>query len=110
MTKPYEKGDIWVTKYDETIKDTYGNKYVHSAVLSSCGYQEHDFGRLTYLLNGKYNHLDMTIAYDVDSDRTYCSGYIQITVDGEIIYTSPEITSNTKPVHVSLDLEKDANM
>ena len=113
-TKPYVKGS-WALKYDETVEDTYGNVYVHSAVVSSCGSydihgEEYDFGDLTYLINSKYNHLDMTIGYDRNSDITYGNGYVRITVDGKVIYTSPEISCNSKPIRVSLDLGKNANM
>lgn len=115
--KRYEKGS-WAKKVDKTVEDTFGNTYVHSFTIQSCGsiYKgdvKNDFGRITYLLNGKYNHIEMTMAFDVDDDfwqYTRKSGYVRIIADDEVIYISPTIICDTKPQKISLNLDKDVNM
>lgn len=113
----YYKGD-WIWKLDDTITDTYGNTYEHSATIGSSRVSDintreyYDFGRLTYLLNGKYNHIDMSLCFDSDTSVGYIDskGYVQIIVDGEVIYTSSIITNSTNPEYISIDLGDDVNM
>ena len=110
-TKAYETGNSFnIEEYDSKLKDTYGNSYEHSVRLLSCGEGYAGGSYLTYLLNGKYNHFDMTIGYDVDGEYTTRNGYIKILIDEEVVYTSSEIRKNTKPIRVSLDFPKSANM
>jgi NPCBM/NEW2 domain./Immunoglobulin I-set domain. len=99
-----------IQEYDEKLTDTYGNSYVHSVRLRSHGETHGGGSSITYLVNSKYNYIDLTIAYDRNDGYTNRKGYVKILVDGKVIYTSSEITNNSKPIHISRSIGENANM
>ena len=89
--------DFYSVRTDK-LTDNYGNSY-SSAIYSSVS------GTRTYqtLLNMKYSRFKATlyVPKGCSSDRT---AKIIIKTDGKTVYSSPEITKTTAPVHVDVDI------
>lgn len=80
----------------ENMTDTYGNMYTDALCFSYRG------GNTTFNAERNYSRFKCIIAMKQGENN---SGYIQIeTDDGNIVYTSPEITSLTEPIVVDVPI------
>lgn len=84
--------------FNETLTDVYGNTYSGAIKFLGYGYREH-----TYLINGKYNHIRGTLAYEY-GEYTKGRGHLEIYSDGNLIYTSPIIGDDTEPFDFDVTL------
>ena len=91
------------------IKDTMGNKY-NTGILS---FADHINGRWsggeTYWvwdIGGKYNKLTATgiIREEDKGDSLNLSGLVKIYGDGRLLYEKNNITSNTKPYYINVNI------
>jgi hypothetical protein len=64
---------------------------------------------IEYALNKNYERLTGKVGVD-DSSGVTATGNLLIYVDGKLKYTSPELTRDSKPIDVDLDLIGAANM
>lgn len=79
------------------LTDNYGNRY------SSAIDNDYLNTNLEYLLNMKYSHFKGTL-YVPEGQTSDRSVYLQIIADGNIIYTSPEMTRASYPVDIDVNL------
>lgn len=99
-----------VQDINATLNDNFGNSYSNSACLTA---EEAAFsgsldsvGKLEYLINGSYNRISGTLAYWGDVYRDYRRGesHLEIYSDDVLVYTSPTITEDSKPVYFEAKL------
>lgn len=90
-----------LSKSNETT-DNYGNTY-NSAYRIKRNDDWHGSGNFVTLLNQKYSRFKGTF-YVPQGTSTNESVIIEIILDGQTIYKSPEITKTSKPISVDLDV------
>ena len=81
--------------FNDSIKDTYGNAYGKSILFDSNGYF------ITYNIGREYSYFKCDVAM-WEGHNGECS--LQIIADGEIIYTSKEITNMTEAFIVDIPI------
>ena len=86
-----------VFKTDE-LKDNYGNHYSSAISNEWLNYN------MEYLLNMKYSHFKGTL-YVPEGQTSDDSAYLQIIADGNVIYTSPDMTRASYPVDVDVNVQ-----
>lgn len=93
--------DQWTNySYDchfATVKDSYGNTYANALYA----YPDTE---VTYSLENKYDNLKLVLAA-FEGGSPDAIGVITIKCDGEVIYTSPEISILTKPFHIDIPIK-----
>ncbi len=81
----------------DSIKDTYGNIYGNALV-----FEYHD-NFTTFNANREYSHFKCTVAMQHGYNG---KGSLQIKADGNIIYTSTEITNMTEPFEIDIPINQ----
>jgi len=79
-----------------TMQDNFGTSYAHSLYS--------DGGYITYLLNGSYSTLSLTVALPYDDRATDYHGDLRIYADDTLIYSSGNITSGSTVQPIVLDV------
>lgn len=82
----------------DALTDNYGNSY--SSAIKSCG---NDTRTYQTLLNMKYSRFKATLYVPKGCSSDNIAKII-IKTDGKTVYSSPEITKTTAPVHVDVDI------
>ncbi len=77
------------------LTDNYGNSYSRGI--------NHQFGKLEFLLNMKYEKFKGTL-YIPEGVTTEATGLLRIIADGKTIYTSPEMTRTSAPVPIDVNV------
>lgn len=95
--------DIWGKWNEGTASDPFGNDYT-----SACNYVhikrwDQTKSYVEYRLYGKYSTLTGVIAPHADNDEEKVS-CLQVYVDDELVYTSPEIGRKTDAISFSVDI------
>lgn len=81
----------------DSIKDTYGNVYGSALV-----FEYHD-NFTTFNANRGYSHFKCIVAMQ---DGYNGNGSLQIKTDGNIVYTSSEITNMTEPFEIDIPINQ----
>lgn len=88
-------GDPYDTAAADKLKDNYGNEYSNAIYRYN--------GTFKAILNMQYSHFRCTL-YTPKGASGNDTRKILIKVDGRTIFTSPEITTTSRPVNVDLDI------
>lgn len=80
---------------EENSKDTYGNIYNKTIILTDSG------DGVTFNTNREYSKLKCTLAV---LDENGGGGIIQIESEKKVLYTSKEITSTTEPFEIDISI------
>lgn len=88
--------DSYCYFYD-SLKDTYGNINSKSLVFEYVDYFT------TFNVNREYSYLKCTVAMQ---DGYRGNGALQIKADGNVIYTSSEITNMTEPYEIDIPINQ----
>lgn len=80
------------------LTDNYGNHY-DRAICNDL-----NNNNLEYLLNMKYSNFRGTL-YIPEAVTEDELGYLKIIADGKTIYTSPEMTKSSAPVHINVNVK-----
>lgn len=95
--------DIWGKWNEGTASDPFGNDYTRACNYVHIKRWDQRTSYIEYRLYGKYNTLTGTIAPHADTDEEKVS-CLQVYVDDELVYTSPEIGRKTDAVTFSVDI------
>jgi len=83
-----------------TLVDNYGNRYAEAQYTESLTFRGDAFETL---LNMKYTKFKGTV-YVPEGKVFNGSTQFSIEVDGRIVYTSPEITKTSAPIHLDINI------
>ena len=64
-----------------------------------------DFGSIEYYLAGKYAALSGVLCVSEDCKNIDTTSYFEIYADGELVYTSPEMTQGSLPESFQVDIQ-----
>lgn len=81
----------------ESIKDTYGNVYSNALLIRS------NNGFTTFNAGREYAYLKCIVAMQDDYSG---KGALQVRADGEVIYTSEEMTNMTEPYEIEIPINQ----
>ncbi len=84
----------------DSLTDNYENKYQRAIT----NYWKDGYQNFEYLLNMKYSRFKATLYVPHGTNVCYAPGYLQITADGKTIYTSPEMTTSSRPVEIDVNV------
>lgn len=90
-------------KYDRGLLLNLG--YGGDCVKSNNDNTVESYQNVEYLLNGKYKNFYATLIC-TEGGGNYQNSLVKIYGDGNLLYTSPPITSGTKPLTVDIDVSK----
>ena len=93
------KGEMQIDNFN-TMKDNFGTSYAHSLFM----HDYFDECYVTYLLNGNYSTLNLTVAVPYDNRAAEYFGDLKIYADDQLIYSSEKMTSGSAVQPVLLDI------
>lgn len=95
--------DIWGTWNEGAASDPFGNDYTTACNYVHIKRWDQTKSYVEYRLYGKYSTLTGVIAPHADNDEEKVS-CLQVYVDDELVYTSPEVGRKTDAISFSVDV------
>lgn len=114
---PYQPSvlPVWLTSLDSLTEDQVrassrtayantGEVFAHCITISSIPFGE-KVGSIEYYLAGKYAALSGVLCVSEDCKNIDTTSYFEIYADGELVYTSPEMTQGSLPESFQVDIQ-----
>lgn len=114
---PYQPSvlPVWLTSLDSLTEDQVrasggtayantGDVFAHCITISSIPFGE-KVGSIEYYLAGKYAALSGVLCVSEDCKNIDTTSYFEIYADGELVYTSPEMTQGSLPESFQVDIQ-----
>lgn len=114
---PYQSSvlPVWLTSLDSLTEDQVrasggtayantGEVFAHCITISSIPFGE-KVGSIEYYLAGKYAALSGVLCVSEDCKNIDTTSYFEIYADGELVYTSPEMTQGSLPESFQVDIQ-----
>lgn len=114
---PYQPSvlPVWLTSLDSLTEDQVrasggtayantGEVFAHCITISSIPFGE-KVGSMEYYLAGKYAALSGVLCVSEDCKNIDTTSYFEIYADGELVYTSPEMTQGSLPESFQVDIQ-----
>lgn len=114
---PYQPSvlPVWLTSLDSLTEDqvrasggtayaNIGEVFAHCITISSIPFGE-KVGSIEYYLAGKYAALSGVLCVSEDCKNIDTTSYFEIYADGELVYTSPEMTQGSLPESFQVDIQ-----
>lgn len=106
---------VWLTSLDSLTEDQVrasggtayantGEVFAHCITISSIPFGE-KVGSMEYYLAGKYAALSGVLCVSEDCKNIDTTSYFEIYADGELVYTSPEMTQGSLPESFQVDIQ-----
>lgn len=115
--EPYQPSvlPVWLTSLDSLTEDQVrassgtayantGEVFAHCITFSSIPFGE-KVGSMEYYLAGKYAALSGVLCVSEDCKNIDTTSYFEIFADGELVYTSPEMTQGSLPESFQVDIQ-----
>lgn len=115
--EPYQPSvlPVWLTSLDSLTEDQVrassgtayantGEVFAHCITISSIPFGE-KVGSMEYYLAGKYAALSGVLCVSEDCKNIDTTSYFEIYADGELVYTSPEMTQGSLPESFQVDIQ-----
>lgn len=115
--EPYQPSvlPVWLTSLDSLTEDQVrasggtayantGEVFAHCITISSITFGE-KVGSIEYYLAGKYAALSGVLCVSEDCKNIDTTSYFEIYADGELVYTSPEMTQGSLPESFQVDIQ-----
>ena len=115
--EPYQPSvlPVWLTSLDSLTEDQVrasggtayantGEVFAHCIIISSIPFCE-KVGSMEYYLAGKYAALSGVLCVSEDCKNIDTTSYFEIYADGELVYTSPEMTQGSLPESFQVDIQ-----
>lgn len=115
--EPYQPSvlPVWLTSLDSLTEDQVrasggtayantGEVFAHCITMSSIPFGE-KVGSMEYYLAGKYAALSGVLCVSEDCKNIDTASYFEIYADGELVYTSPEMTQGSLPESFQVDIQ-----
>jgi|GEM_PF-2857358 len=115
--EPYQPSvlPVWLTSLDSLTEDQVrasggtayantGEVFAHCITISSIPFGE-KVGSIECYLAGKYAALSGVLCVSEDCKNIDTTSYFEIYADGELIYTSPEMTQGSLPESFQVDIQ-----
>ena len=115
--EPYQPSvlPVWLTSLDSLTEDQVrasdgtayantGEVFAHCIIISSIPFGE-KVGSMEYYLAGKYAALSGVLCVSEDCKNIETTSYFEIYADGELVYTSPEMTQGSLPESFQVDIQ-----
>lgn len=115
--EPYQPSvlPVWLTSLDSLTEDQVrasggtayantGEVFAHCITFSSIPFGE-KVGSMEYYLAGKYAALSGVLCVSEDCKNIDTTSYFEIYADGELVYTSPEMTQGSLPESFQVDIQ-----
>lgn len=115
--EPYQPSvlPVWLTSLDSLTEDQVrasggaayantGEVFAHCITVSSIPFGE-KVGSMEYYLAGKYAALSGVLCVSEDCKNIDTTSYFEIYADGELVYTSPEMTQGSLPESFQVDIQ-----
>lgn len=115
--EPYQPSvlPVWLTSLDSLTEDQVrasggtayantGEVFAHCITISSIPFGE-KVGSIEYYLAGKYAALSGVLCVSEDCKNIDTTSYFEIYADGELVYTSPEMTQGSLPESFQVDIQ-----
>lgn len=115
--EPYQPSvlPVWLTSLDSLTEDQVrasggtayantGEVFAHCITMSSIPFGE-KVGSMEYYLAGKYAALSGVLCVSEDCKNIDTTSYFEIYADGELVYTSPEMTQGSLPESFQVDIQ-----
>lgn len=115
--EPYQPSvlPVWLTSLDSLTEDQVrasggtayantGEVFAHCITISSITFGE-KVGSIEYYLAGKYAALSGVLCVSEDCKNIDTASYFEIYADGELVYTSPEMTHGSLPESFQVDIQ-----
>lgn len=115
--EPYQPSvlPVWLTSLDSLTEDQVrasggtayantGDVFAHCITISSIPFGE-KVGSIEYYLAGKYAALSGVLCVSDDCKNIDTTSYFEIYADGELVYTSPEMTQGSLPESFQVDIQ-----
>lgn len=115
--EPYQPSvlPVWLTSLDSLTEDqvrasggtayaNIGEVFAHCITISSIPFGE-KVGSIEYYLAGKYAALSGVLCVSEDCKNIDTTSYFEIYADGELVYTSPEMTQGSLPESFQVDIQ-----
>lgn len=115
--EPYQPSvlPVWLTSLDSLTENQVrassgtayantGEVFAHCITMSSIPFGE-KVGSMEYYLAGKYAALSGVLCVSEDCKNIDTTSYFEIYADGELVYTSPEMTQGSLPESFQVDIQ-----
>ena len=115
--EPYQPSvlPVWLTSLDSLTEDQVrasggtayantGEVFAHCITISSIPFGE-KVGSIEYYLAEKYAALSGILCVSEDCKNIDTTSYFEIYADGELVYTSPEMTQGSLPERFQVDIQ-----
>lgn len=114
---PYQPSvlPVWLTSLDSLTEDQVrasggtayantGEVFAHCIIPPYYAFSK-DFGSIEYYLSGNYAALSGVLCVSEDCKNIDTTSYFEIYADGELVYTSPEMTQGSLPESFQVDIQ-----
>lgn len=114
---PYQPSvlPVWLTSLDSLTEDQVrasggaayantGEVFAHCITISSIPFGE-KVGSIEYYLAGKYAALSGVLCVSDDCKNSDTTSFFEVYADGELVYTSPEMTQGSLPESFQVDIQ-----
>lgn len=106
---------VWLTSLDSLTEDQVrasggtayantGEVFAHCIIPPYYAFSK-DFGSIEYYLSGNYAALSGVLCVSEDCKNIDTTSYFEIYADGELVYTSPEMTQGSLPESFQVDIQ-----
>lgn len=115
--EPYQPSvlPVWLTSLDSLTEDQVrasggaayantGEVFAHCITVSSIPFGE-KVGSMEYYLAGKYAALSGVLCVSDDCKNSDTTSFFEVYADGELVYTSPEMTQGSLPESFQVDIQ-----